>query len=96
MYNNKVFVPEDKLAFGHRTIPIESMPGKKILDVPEEKLQILEKPVVELKPIVSPITLGVYNQQEEAKLAELEAIERERINQEAIAEQPQQHFITYG
>jgi len=96
MYNNKAFVPEDKLAFGHRTVPIESMPSKKILDVPEEKLQILEKPIVELKSILStPITVGIYNQQEEAKLAELEAIERERINQEEIAEQPQ-NFITYG
>ncbi|EZA47588.1 hypothetical protein X777_15655 [Ooceraea biroi] len=97
MYNRRTFVPEDKLAFGHRTVPIESLPSKKIVDVPEEKLQILDKPVVELKPILpTPVAFGVYNEQEEAKLAELEAIERERINQEEIAEQPQQNFITYG
>lgn len=97
-YNKKLrFVPEDKLSFGHRTIPSETASRKKKLDVPEEKLQILDKPVVELKPKSSVfITVGSYDEQEEAKLAELEAIERERINQEAIAEQQQRHFITYG
>lgn len=96
-YNKKVrFVPEDKLSFGHRTIPNETPSSKKKLDVPEEKLQILDKPVVELKPIPAvPITI-TYNEQEEAKLAELEAIERERIHQEEVAEQQQEHFITYG
>lgn len=91
-------MPEDKLAFGHRTVPAESTPGKKVLDVPEEKLQILEKPVVELKPVPSPVptTIGVYNEHEEAKLAELEAIERERINREEFAERQQENVITYG
>lgn len=95
--NKKWFVPEDKLAFGHRTVPVESTPGKRPSDIPEEKLQVLDKPIVELKPMHPiPISLGVYDQQEEAKLAELEAIERERINQEENANQPQGNFITYG
>lgn len=98
-YNRRAFVPEDKLAFGHRTVPTESCikSHKKIPDVPEERLQILDKPVVELKPVSPiPITIGAYDEHEEAKLAELEAIERERINQEEIAERQQENFITYG
>lgn len=98
-YRKKSFVPEDKLAFGHRTIPTETSSSKKRLDIPEEKLQILDKPVVELKTMPPvPITVGFYDQQEEAKLAELETIERERIHQEEIAEQQLQHanIITYG
>lgn len=96
-YNRRAFVPEDKLAFGHRTIPIESAPGKNVPDVPEEKLQVLDKPVVELKPVPStPTIVGAYDEHEEAKLAELEAVERERINQEEIAGQQQENFITYG
>ncbi|XP_011874793.1 PREDICTED: uncharacterized protein LOC105565862 [Vollenhovia emeryi] len=96
-HNRRAFVPEDKLAFGHRTVPTESRPGNKVPDVPEEKLQILDKPVVELKPMTqTPINhVGVYDEHEEAKLAELEAIERERINQEEIAVQ-RENFITYG
>lgn len=96
-YNKKAFVPEDKLAFGHRTVPTESTPSKNVLDVPEEKLQILEKPIVELKPVPqTPNIIGGYDEHEEAKLAELEAIERERINQEEIADRLQENFITYG
>ncbi|XP_071641920.1 uncharacterized protein [Temnothorax longispinosus] len=97
-YNNRrTFVPEDKLAFGHRTVPTESTPGKKVADVPEEKLQTLDKPVVELKPVSPvPVTVGVYDEHEEAKLAELEAIERERINQEQIVQRQQENLITYG
>lgn len=98
LYNKKLrFVPEDKLSFGHRTIPQETAPNKKKLDVPEEKLQVLDKPVVELKPTPSvPITVHAYDEHEEAKLAELEAIERERIYQEELAQQQQGHLITYG
>lgn len=95
----RAFVSEDKLAFGHRTIPTETAFNKKRLDVPEEKLQILDKPVVELKPISVPnISVLTYNEHEEAKLAELEAIEREKIQQEETTEQQQQqgNFITYG
>lgn len=97
VYNKKWFVPEDKLAFGHRTVPVEWSPSRKSSDIPEERLQILDKPIVELKP-VAPIAMsvGVYDGQEEAKLAELEAIERERINQEETARQPQGSVITYG
>lgn len=97
LYNKKWFVPEDKLAFGHRTVPVESVPSKRPSDIPEEKLQILDKPIVELKPAKPiPVSVGVYDEQEEAKLAELEAIERERINEEETASQPQGNFITYG
>ena len=96
-YNKRAFVPEDKLAFGHRTVPTESTPSKSVPDVPEEKLQILKKPIVELKPIPqAPTIIGAYDEHEEAKLAELEAIEREKINQEEIAERLQENFITYG
>ncbi|XP_072755735.1 uncharacterized protein [Anoplolepis gracilipes] len=96
VYNNKnKFVPEDKLSFGHRTIPTETTSNKKKLDVPEEKLQVLDKPVVELKPLLpSTITVNIYDEQEETKLAELEAIERERLNQEVLTKQ-QQNVITY-
>ncbi|XP_014469798.1 PREDICTED: uncharacterized protein LOC106741898 [Dinoponera quadriceps] len=97
VHNKRWFVPEDKLAFGHRTVPVESLPSKKPSDIPEEQLQILDKPIVELKPAAPiSVSLGVYNEQEEAKLAELEAIERERINQEETASQPRGNFITYG
>lgn len=99
-YNKKSrFVPEDKLAFGHRTVPIETAPTKRVPDIPEEKLQVLDKPVVELHPVSSSISVtdGYYqDEKEEAKLAELEALERERINREEIIEQTQGNFITYG
>ncbi|KYN03537.1 hypothetical protein ALC62_05664 [Cyphomyrmex costatus] len=96
-YNKKTFVPEDKLAFGHRTVPTEATVSKFVPDIPEEKLQILEKPVVELKEVPqAPVTVGTYDEHEQAKLAELEAIERERINREEIAEQQRGNFITYG
>lgn len=90
-------MPEDKLAFGHRTVPIESAPSNRVSDVPEEKLQILDKPIVELQPMLSTsTTLSYYDdEKEEAKLAELEAIEREKINREVI-EQTKENFITYG
>lgn len=92
----KKFVPEDKLAFGHRTLPIEAISRGKVSDIPEEKLQVFDKAIVELKPISPlPVTVGTYNEQEEAKLAELEAIERERIKQEEMAEQQQGNVITY-
>lgn len=97
VYSKKWFVPEDKLAFGHRTVPVEWRPKKKPSDIPEERLQILDKPIVELKPMAPiPVSVGVYDEQEEAKLAELEAIERERISQEEKVRQPQGSFITYG
>ncbi|KAL0122415.1 hypothetical protein PUN28_007264 [Cardiocondyla obscurior] len=96
-YNRRTFVPEDKLAFGHRTVPIETKFEKRTSDIPEEKLLLTDKPVVELKPVPqTTFNVGVYDEHEEAKLAELEAIERERLNQEEIAEQQRESFITYG
>lgn len=96
-YNRRAFVPEDKLAFGHRTVPTESTPARQVPDVPEEKLQIVSRPIVRLQPVSPvPVAVGVYDEHEEAKLAELEAIERERINQEEIAVRQRNNLITYG
>ncbi|XP_053999701.1 uncharacterized protein LOC128887624 [Hylaeus anthracinus] len=92
----KQFIPEDKLSFGHRTVPNESKNDKKTLDIPEEKLVMVEKPVVELK-LAPPrtVVIGSYDEQEEAKLAELEAIERESITQEESADQMSESLLTY-
>lgn len=92
----KQFVPEDKLSFGHRTLPTDVKNENQILDVAEEKLVTVNKPVVELK-LAPPKTviIGSYDEQEEAKLAELEAIERESITQEETSNQMSESLITY-
>ncbi|XP_076760972.1 uncharacterized protein LOC143429320 [Xylocopa sonorina] len=92
----KQFVPEDKLSFGHRTIPADVKNENQILDIAEEKLVTVNKPVVELK-LAPPktVVIGSYDEQEEAKLAELEAIERESITQEETADQIAESLITY-
>ncbi|XP_017756288.1 PREDICTED: uncharacterized protein LOC108548033 [Eufriesea mexicana] len=92
----KQFVPEDKLSFGHRTVPADVKNENQILDIAEEKLVTVNKPVVELK--LAPqktVVIGSYNEQEEAKLAELEAIERESITQEETSDQMAESLITY-
>lgn len=96
------FVPEDKLAFGHRSVPIELAPidGESTASsyVPEERLQMIGGPVVELRPL-APIPADVrpvYDEAEEVGLTELEAIERERMNQDAIAGQSRGYVIAYG
>ncbi|XP_076394340.1 uncharacterized protein LOC100875510 [Megachile rotundata] len=92
----KQFVPEDKLSFGHRTVPNDIKSDSKILDIAEEKLVTVDKPVVELK-IAPPrtVVIGSYDEREEAKLAELEAIERESITQEENIDQMSDSLITY-
>ncbi|XP_076619416.1 uncharacterized protein LOC143340904 [Colletes latitarsis] len=92
----KQFVPEDKLSFGHRTMPNDVKNEKNIPDIPEEKLVTVEKPVVELK-LAPPrtVVIGSYDEREEAKLAELEAIERESITQEETADQVADSLLTY-
>ncbi|XP_016920062.2 hybrid signal transduction histidine kinase D [Apis cerana] len=92
----KQFVPEDKLSFGHRTLPTDVKNENQILDVAEEKLVTVNKPVVELK-LAPPktVVIGSYDEQEEAKLAELEAIERESITQEETSNQMSESLITY-
>ncbi|XP_043253096.1 uncharacterized protein LOC122397769 [Colletes gigas] len=92
----KQFVPEDKLSFGHRTMPNDVKYEKQIPDIPEEKLVTVEKPVVELK-LAPPrtVVIGSYDEREEAKLAELEAIERESITQEETADQVADSLLTY-
>ena len=92
----KQFVPEDKLSFGHRTVPNDAKYDRKLADIAEEKLVTVEKPVVELK-IAPPRTvlMGSYNEREEAKLAELEAIERESITREENADQVAESLLTY-
>lgn len=90
----KQFVPEDKLSFGHRTIPVDVKSESQIPDIAEEKLVTVNKPIVELK--IAPqktVVIGTYDEQEEAKLAELEAIERESITQEETSDQ--ESLITY-
>lgn len=92
----KQFVPEDKLSFGHRTVPNDANSVRKIVDIPEERLVTVEKPVVELK--VAPprtVVIGSYDEREEAKLAELEAIERESITQEEAVDQVAEGLVTY-
>ena len=56
----------------------------------------VEKPVVELK-IAPPrtVVIGSYDEREEAKLAELEAIERESIRREESADQVAESLLTY-
>ncbi|XP_015434945.1 PREDICTED: mucin-21 [Dufourea novaeangliae] len=92
----KQFVPEDKLSFGHRTVPNDAKIEKKIIDIPEERLVTVEKPVVELK-LAPPrtVVIGSYDEREEAKLAELEAIERESITQEETPDQIAEGLMTY-
>ncbi|CAL7937103.1 unnamed protein product [Xylocopa violacea] len=92
----KQFVPEDKLSFGHRTVPADVKNENQILDIAEEKLVTVNKPVVELK-LAPPktVVIGSYDEQEEAKLAELEAIERESLTQEETADQIVESLITY-
>ncbi|XP_078047699.1 uncharacterized protein LOC144475562 [Augochlora pura] len=92
----KQFVPEDKLSFGHRTVPNDVKNEKKIVDIAEEKLVTVDKPVVELK-IAPPrtVVIGSYDEREEAKLAELEAIERESITQEEVVDQGTEGLLTY-
>lgn len=77
-------------------MPNDAKSNKQIFDVPEEKLVTVEKPVVELK-IAPPrtIVIGSYDEREEAKLAELEAIERESITQEETADQVADGLLTY-
>ena len=90
----KQFVPEDKLSFGHRTVPVDVKSESQIPDIAEEKLVTVNKPIVELK--IAPqktVVIGTYDEQEEAKLAELEAIERESIMQEETSDQ--ESLITY-
>lgn len=92
----KQFVPEDKLSFGHRTVPNDVKYDKKLANIAEERLVTVEKPVVELK-IAPPKTvlMGSYNEREEAKLAELEAIERESMTREESADQVAESLLTY-
>ncbi|CAK9825805.1 hypothetical protein ANTRET_LOCUS3743 [Anthophora retusa] len=92
----KQFVPEDKLSFGHRTVPIDVKSESKLVDIAEEKLVTVNKPVVELK-LAPPrtVVIGSYDEQEEAKLAELEAMERESITQEESVDQMAESLLTY-
>ncbi|XP_076176408.1 uncharacterized protein LOC143151294 [Ptiloglossa arizonensis] len=93
----KQFVPEDKLSFGHRTVPNDAInQNKKVPDIPEEKLVTVEKPIVELK-LAPPrtVVIGSYDEREEAKLAELEAIERESITQEETVDHMAESLLTY-
>ncbi|XP_076303494.1 uncharacterized protein LOC143221811 [Lasioglossum baleicum] len=92
----KQFVPEDKLSFGHRTVPNDVNNERKIADIPEERLVTVDRPVVELK--VAPprtVVIGSYDEREEAKLAELEAIERESITQEETVDRVAEGLLTY-
>lgn len=68
----------------------------KISDIPEEKLVTVDKPVVELK--LAPartVVIGSYDEREEAKLAELEAFERESITQEENIDHMSESLLTY-
>ena len=92
----KQFIPEDKLSFGHRTVPNEVKTQTKISNIPEEKLVTVDRPVVELK--VAPartVVIGSYDEREEAKLAELEAFERESITQEENVDRVSESLLTY-
>ncbi|KAG7199993.1 hypothetical protein KM043_014417 [Ampulex compressa] len=90
------FVPEDKLSFGHRKVPTDVKQEKKTPDIPEEKLQTVDKPVVELKVVrANPIVVATYNQ-EQQKLAELEAFERQSMVKQEKVDETQGTFMTYG
>lgn len=46
---SKTFVPEENLSYGFRKTPINQRIVKKIVKIPEEKLYLNNKPVIELK-----------------------------------------------
>ncbi|XP_066582689.1 uncharacterized protein [Prorops nasuta] len=95
-YQRGRYVPEDRLAFGHRTIPTEFRAYKKVNDIPEERLVTSDKPVVELKA-PSLYSLPAADIEDTENLAELEAYEREReeIESEIGSARPTS-LLTYG
>ncbi|XP_046824194.1 uncharacterized protein LOC124426502 isoform X1 [Vespa crabro] len=96
-YNKgKKLISEGSISFGHRTLPIEAKKEKKLIDIPEEKLVIVDKPIVELKHSpASSIIIG-ENDDEEDNLAELEAMERENLEQREQVNRVRTNFLSYG
>ena len=76
----KKYVPEDRLAFGHRQQPAEGQVYHEIADVPEEKLMTVDKPIVELK---LPNKYPNIGYSECNSYPDLEALEREKLQYDA-------------
>ncbi|XP_015592675.1 uncharacterized protein LOC107266577 [Cephus cinctus] len=94
-------IPEEKLAFGPRTLPADGHIKQTIPDIPEERLFAVDKPIVELRaaPRVYGSGSGPCSALEE-DLAEQEALEQQRLELEAEAQAQEQSgapsFISYS
>lgn len=101
--NKKKIVVEERLSFGPRTIPADGqVRPAPTTDIPEERLVTVERPIVELKAFSTGRSsssggCGGPAGEDEEDLAEQEAIERERMEQETEAQQNQGTgaYITY-
>lgn len=83
----KTRISESSLAFGPKTIPADGREKQVESDIPEERLSTVDRPIVELKPqalaALSQTASGSGGScDDEAALAEQEALERERLEQE--------------
>ncbi|XP_046739145.1 uncharacterized protein LOC124407235 [Diprion similis] len=87
-------VQESRLAFGPTSIPIDGSIRKTVLNIPEEKLLTVDKPIVELKLASKP---GISDPYAEV-LAQQAALEERRLELEAQAQQsdPRSSFISYS
>lgn len=97
-YNKgKKLVSEGSLSFGHRTLPIELKKEKKLIDVPEEKLVTVDRPIMELKlSPASSIMIGDNDDEDDDTFAELEAMEREHLERREQLDRVASNFLTYG
>ncbi|XP_015187110.1 PREDICTED: uncharacterized protein LOC107072043 [Polistes dominula] len=101
-YNKgKKSVSEGSLSFGHRTLPIELKKEKKLIDVPEEKLVTVDRPIMELKlSRANSIMIGDDDDddddEENDTFAELEAMEREHLKQREQLDRVASNFLSYG
>jgi hypothetical protein len=51
--HSKKYVSEDRLAFGHRQCPSSGQISKNITKIAEEKLILIDKPLIEFNPSVT-------------------------------------------
>lgn len=89
-------VSEGSISFGHKTLPIEPKKEKKLIDIPEEKLVIVDRPIVELKHTPASSLMIGENDEEEDNLAEIEAMERENLEQREQINRVRTNFLSYG
>lgn len=93
---SRKYVPEDRLAFGHRQQPADGSIHKQISNVPEEKLLTVDKPIVELKSPskCSSSSYGGYTNRyaDDDGYGDLEALERET---EEASERARGAYVSY-